>query len=91
MPIVEVNEDVSSLFEIYNRELGLPEQAGVDVLHIAFAVGFAMDYLLTWNCAHIANGEVVRRLLRVNDRIGKLTPVIVTPEELIEGVKEDES
>lgn len=71
-------------------ELGLPERAGVDVLHIAFAVGFAMDYLLTWNCAHIANGAVVRRLFRVNDKIGKPTPVIVTPEEIFEGVKEDE-
>ena len=60
----------------------------MDVLHIAFAVGFGMDYLLTWNCAHIANGEVVRRLLQVNETLGKPTPVIVTPEELLEGIKE---
>jgi hypothetical protein len=84
LPVLEVNEDVSSLYEIYNRELGLPERAEVDVLHIAFAVGFGMDYLLTWNCVHIANGEVVRRLLRVNETLGKPTPVIVTPEELLE-------
>ena len=88
LPVVEVNEDVSSLFEIYNKELGLPKRAEVDVLHIAFAVGFGMDYLLTWNCAHIANGEVVRRLLQVNETLGKPTPVIVTPEELLEGIKE---
>ncbi|MBW2174260.1 MAG: type II toxin-antitoxin system VapC family toxin [Deltaproteobacteria bacterium] len=84
LPVVEVNEDVSSLFGIYNKELGLPERAEVDVLHIAFAVGFGMDYLLTWNCVHIANGEVVRRLLGVNETLGKPTPVIVTPEELPE-------
>jgi hypothetical protein len=88
--LLEVIEDVSSLFEIYNRELGLPPRAAIDVLHIAFAIGFRMDYLLIWNCAHIANGEVVRRLLRVNHRLGKPTPVIVTPEELLEGIKEVE-
>jgi hypothetical protein len=88
LPVLEVNDEVGSLFEAYNKELGLPERATVDVLHIAFAVGFGMDYLLTWNCAHIANGEVVRRLLQVNETLGKPTPVIVTPEELLESVKE---
>lgn len=90
LPVLEVNGEVSSLFEIYKTQLGLPDKAAVDVLHIAFAVGFAMDYLLTWNCAHIANGEVVRRLLQINDRLGRPTPVIVTPEELLEGGIGDE-
>jgi len=42
-----------------------------------------MDYLVTWNCRHIANGHVIRRLTVVNGQIGRQTPVIVTPEELL--------
>jgi hypothetical protein len=41
-----------------------------------------MDYLVTWNCAHIANGQVIKRLIKVNDKENLATPVIVTPEEL---------
>jgi hypothetical protein len=41
-----------------------------------------MTYLLTWNCRHLANGEVIRRLQELNLILGHQTPVIVTPEEL---------
>jgi hypothetical protein len=40
----------------------LPEQATVDALHIAIAVVNGMDYLLTWNCTHIANAALRHRI-----------------------------
>ena len=43
-----------------------------------------LDYLLTWNCTHIANGHTIKRLAAINQRLGRQTPVIVTPEELLE-------
>jgi len=52
--------------------------------HFAYAVAYNMDYLVTWNCKHIANGEVIRRLNIVNSQLKRPTPVIVTPEELLE-------
>jgi hypothetical protein len=82
LPVLAVREDVRTLVRIYYEELGLPPQAGADVLHIAFAVAYELDYLVTWNCKHIANGQVIRRLLVLNQKLGKSTPVIVTPEEL---------
>lgn len=42
-----------------------------------------MDYLLTWNCTHIANGEVIHLLTRLNAIAGIATPTICTPEELL--------
>jgi hypothetical protein len=42
-----------------------------------------MDYMLTWNCAHLANGGVMRKLLDLNGFINRYTPLIVTPEELL--------
>lgn len=49
-----------------------------------------MDYLLTWNCSHIANGEIIRRLAEANMALGRLTPLIVTPEEVLESPGEVE-
>jgi len=58
--------------------------------HFAFAVAYEMDYLLTWNCAHIANGEIIRRLLDVNAELNRFTPLIVTPEEILESPEKEE-
>jgi hypothetical protein len=47
-------------------------------------VAYETDYLVTWNCAHIANGEIVRRLREANAELERFTPLIVTPEEILE-------
>jgi hypothetical protein len=56
-------------------------------VHLAFACGYELDYLVTWNCAHIANAELRRRLMALNTTLGLQTPIICTPEELM-GVEE---
>lgn len=84
LSILEVTEEVQKLADIYSKELGLPPKAAVDIIHIAFAVVYEVDYLLTWNCKHIANGDVIKRLYTVNNKMNRFTPVILTPEELIE-------
>lgn len=83
LPVLELNKDVRALAMIYEKDLGLPEKARVDVVHIAFAVAYEMDYLVTWNCAYIANGEVIRRLLEINLSLNRKTLIILTPEELL--------
>ncbi|MFQ5791461.1 MAG: type II toxin-antitoxin system VapC family toxin [Acidobacteriota bacterium] len=89
LPILDWNAEIKALVGIYDNRLALPRRARADVLHIAFAVGYHMDYLLTWNCAHIANGELVRRLLDINNEIDRATPIILTPEELLGETGED--
>ena len=83
-PILQLNEDVRSLTRKYGEELGLQGRARADLPHFAFAVAYEMDYLVTWNCTHIANGTVIRRLRYLNDQLGRPTPLIVTPEEILE-------
>ncbi len=39
-------------------------------------------------CAHIANGVVIHRFQKVNTALGRATPVIITPEELLETPEE---
>ena len=60
----------------------LPERAYRDALHIAMASVHKIDYLVTWNCAHIANAVVRKKLARINMVEGIGLPVICTPEEL---------
>lgn len=84
IPNLGLNADVATLAHTYSTELQLPPKAGNDVLHISLAVSYEIDYLLTWNCTHIANGHTIKRLAVINDRLGRKTPIIVTPEELME-------
>jgi len=90
LPILALNEDVRGLVHAYDQRLRFGARARADLPHMAFAVGYAMDYLVTWNCAHLANGEVIRRLREVNVEWQRHTPIIVTPEELLESPEEEE-
>lgn len=83
LQVLRFTLDVEKLALEYASQLGLGGSAISDVPHFAFAVAYNMDYLLTWNCSHIANGQVIRRLQLVNQKLDRATPVIVTPEELL--------
>jgi hypothetical protein len=63
----------------------LPQKAAADALHIAVATVNAMDFLLTWNCTHIANAIVFRAVARVCREMGFEPTTVCTPEELMEG------
>ena len=89
LPILALTETVETLAKQYLNKLGLPRGASLDVVHLASAVVYEMDYLLTWNCAHLANGLVIKRLQKVNAILGRPTPIIATPEELLESPEGD--
>ena len=84
MELLVVDGTVQSLASTYFSELGLPENGRIDALHLAVASHHAVDYLVTWNCRHIANGRVMKRLAELNLSLGIATPMICTPEELLE-------
>jgi len=63
--------------------VSLPEKADIDALHIAVAALNGMDYLLTWNCRHIANPSLRRIIEGVLLATDVTPPVICTPQELI--------
>ncbi len=61
----------------------LPSKAEIDALHIAIATVNAMDYLLTWNCRHIANALYRHPIESICRSSGYEPPVICTPLELL--------
>jgi len=78
-----VAKEIERLAQEYITVLGIPKKSALDSLHLAYAVAYNLDYLLTWNCKHLAHGEIRRKLKRHNDAIGLDTPEIVTPDELM--------
>ncbi|NOX54800.1 MAG: type II toxin-antitoxin system VapC family toxin [Planctomycetes bacterium] len=89
IPILKSTEDVTALVVAYDLRLGLTGRARADLVHIAFAVAYELDYLVTWNCRHLAHGGTIRRLARANAELRRFTPIIVTPEELMEPEEEE--
>jgi predicted nucleic acid-binding protein len=82
--VLEMTQDVAALASLYYRALDIPEKAMNDTFHLALAVYHGMDYLVTWNCTHIAAGRVIGIIQIINDGQGFQTPIICTPEELME-------
>jgi predicted nucleic acid-binding protein len=83
-PLLKIVTEVQRLADAYYQELSLPARAKADAAHLALAAWHGIDYLVTWNCAHIANARVRRLLERINANWNIQTPVICTPEELTE-------
>ena len=61
----------------------LPPSASRDAAHIAVAAFHAVDYLLTWNCKHLANAQITRKIESVCRGSGYRMPIICTSEELM--------
>ncbi len=62
----------------------VPRTAAEDALHIAVAAVHGVDYLLTWNCKHIANATMRQAIERACREAGYEPPIICTPEELMD-------
>ena len=62
----------------------LPEKAAVDALHIGISATEGIEYLLTWNCTHIANAAMRKPIEEVCRMKGIEVPIMCTPEELME-------
>ena len=62
---------------------GLPANAANDALHVAVASVWRVDYLVTWNCTHIANAATRRTMEQIVLAQGLPLPVICTLEELL--------
>jgi predicted nucleic acid-binding protein len=84
IPFLDLNDEVLKLGERFVRRKVLPTKAGDDALHIALATVHAMDYLVTWNCKHIANPAIQKKIAALSRERGYELPIICTPYEFLE-------
>ncbi len=82
-PLLEIDQSVQNLASQFLSKSNLPAKAADDALHIAAATVYGLDYLLTWNCKHIANAQIQKKLLQISLDAGYELPTICTPYELM--------
>lgn len=83
-PVLAVNQAIEELARQYFVAINISEKAKIDAFHLAMAAWHQMDYLLSWNCKHIASGRVQKILQELNVHLHTHTPVLCTPEVLME-------
>ncbi len=83
LPLLEQTEGATRLAQALVDRVPLPERAAVDALHVAIAAVHGVDFLLTWNCTHIANATLRDRIESVCRENGYEPPAICTPDELL--------
>jgi hypothetical protein len=89
IPVLEQTDRVTVLAERLLKLVPLPPKAGADAFHIAHAAMHRMQYLLTWNCRHIANATFRPAIVRICESEGVAAPLICTPLELLPEVSND--
>jgi len=82
LPLLDVTDMAITLAAALVSGQALPAQAVQDALHIAVTCVHGVEYLLTWNCAHLANARLRSRIEQVCRDAGYIPPIICTPEEL---------
>jgi hypothetical protein len=83
--ILGVVEPIRDTVHAYITHLLMPRDPGGDAIHLALASYYKCDFLLTWNCSHLANPNKYPHILRVNAMLGLYTPQLVTPMQLLGG------
>lgn len=82
IPSLPIDGPTFALAEQLIKVLQFPKKAELDGYHIALSATHGMDFLLTWNCTHIANARMNKTMRQVCLAAGYEPPVICTPEEL---------
>ena len=85
LDVLAITEDMISLAEALIAQRLIPAKAIEDSLHIAIATLHHVDFLLTWNCRHIANPVIQEGIAEYLEQRGLCLPIICTPEELLGG------
>jgi hypothetical protein len=85
LPLLPIEPAIAEIVKAYIHQKVMPEDPGGDALHLALASHHKCDFLLTWNCRHLANANKFGHIRRVNALLGLFVPAIVTPLELIGG------
>jgi predicted nucleic acid-binding protein len=81
---LSVTKDVEQIVEEYISRLLMPSDPSGDALHLALASFYECEFLVTWNCKHLANANKFDNIARINGILGLAVPKIVTPLELLE-------
>ena len=90
LPLLPIEPAIVEIVQAYIRHKVMPPDPGGDALHLALASYHKCDFLVTWNCRHLANANKFGHIRRMNTLLGLFVPALVTPLELLGGSDETE-
>lgn len=90
LPAFDSTDEIKDIVAAYLQHLVMPRDPFGDALHLALASFHKCDFLVTWNCAHLANASKVGHIRFVNAQLGLHTPALITPLALL-GKNPDET
>ena len=90
LPLLPVHREAQALATALMQQCRLPSKAQIDALHVAVAAHGQVNYLLTWNCRHIANAELFANMAHACADHGLKMPTLCTPEELLGDLDDNE-
>lgn len=83
LPLLTIDAAIGDIVQAYLQHRVMPADPAGDALHLALASFHKCDFLVTWNCRHLANANKFGHIRRVNTMLGLFVPAIVTPLELL--------
>jgi len=81
--ILPKHQMISEIAEIYMQNFLMPKELTGDAFHLSYASFYKIDFLLTWNCNHLANSNKKKHIQAINAKLNLFIPEIVTPLTLI--------
>jgi predicted nucleic acid-binding protein len=82
LSVLSINEEIERIAAVYREHKLMPRLPSRDSLHVAIASYYRMDFLLTWNCLHLANANKSKHLRELNLEMGLSIPQLITPDQL---------
>ena len=89
LPLLEIVSEIEQIARVYIRRSLMPQDDLGDAYHLAIASYYAVNFLLTWNCRHLANASKNQHLRVVNTELGLYVPIITTPDLLFHEEADD--
>ena len=83
IPLLSINTEIHDIVETYIKRKLMPADILGNALHLAIASFHGCDFLLTWNCKHLANANKFSHIRRLNTLLGLYVPALITPVELL--------
>ncbi len=83
LPLLPIEPPIADIVRTYITRTVMPADPAGDALHLALASYHRCDFLVTWNCLHLANANKFDHIRVVNTLLGLLVPALVTPLELL--------
>jgi predicted nucleic acid-binding protein len=87
LALLPVEKEIFDIAKVYIKHKLMPDDLTGDALHLSLASFYRCDYLLTWNCRHLANLNKITHIRTINMLLDLYTPIMATPLQLLGGDK----